>query len=231
MNHTLDPVKEAIVKADLSAEEIHVVIATGGSARFYFVQEKLKSYFPKAKILRSTNPQETISKGLALSQSPINTFSFHPGTSGPEIIAGEDGEKAEAQTGEQQTRGKKSIFLRILFGFLACLGLVVVTLFIVGSFVDYPKETLSSEMSVSAILHEGWFSDNIILGNKSKNDWTRVLVTITVHHKNRILSEEKMFTRLPAEEKVKIGISTPDKGTNIDVTVKSDQGTCKVRLR
>lgn len=61
-----EPLWDAMSGASLSPSDIDIVILTGGSGRFYFAREKLKQMFPKARILRSANPQEAVSKGLAL---------------------------------------------------------------------------------------------------------------------------------------------------------------------
>lgn len=61
-----EPLWDALSGASLGASDIDIVILTGGSGRFYFAREKLKEMFPNAQILRSANPQEAVSKGLAL---------------------------------------------------------------------------------------------------------------------------------------------------------------------
>lgn len=61
-----EPLWDAMSGASLDASDIDIVILTGGSGRFYFAREKLKEMFPNAQILRSANPQEAVSKGLAL---------------------------------------------------------------------------------------------------------------------------------------------------------------------
>lgn len=61
-----NPVWDALSSASLSPSDIDIVVMTGGSGRFYFVRKYLNEIFPQAMILRSVNPQETVSKGLAL---------------------------------------------------------------------------------------------------------------------------------------------------------------------
>lgn len=61
-----EPVWDALSSASLNPADINIVILTGGSGRFYFARSYLKDIFQDVLILRSANPQEAVSKGLAL---------------------------------------------------------------------------------------------------------------------------------------------------------------------
>ena len=66
LNDFAEPIRDVLDKASIHAKKINMVISTGGSSRFYFVPEKLREIFPDAIFLRSTHPQECVSKGLSL---------------------------------------------------------------------------------------------------------------------------------------------------------------------
>lgn len=60
---------EGYVRFKISMQDIDRVILTGGSARWYFVQEFVDSIFGREISIISKNPELTISKGLALAQT------------------------------------------------------------------------------------------------------------------------------------------------------------------
>ncbi|HOU00026.1 MAG TPA: Hsp70 family protein [Anaerolineaceae bacterium] len=58
--------RDGFVQSQVSLRDIDRVILTGGSARWYFVQEAANSFFGREACIISENPELTIAKGLAL---------------------------------------------------------------------------------------------------------------------------------------------------------------------
>ena len=58
--------RDGFLQSKLSLRDIDRVILTGGSARWYFVQEAANSFFGREACIISENPELTIAKGLAL---------------------------------------------------------------------------------------------------------------------------------------------------------------------
>ena len=65
IDRTLEPCKQALVDAKLSASDIDEVILVGGSTRIPLVQEKVTSFFGKSAN-RSVNPDEVVAMGAAI---------------------------------------------------------------------------------------------------------------------------------------------------------------------
>jgi len=65
---------EGFLRFRISLKEIDKVILTGGSARWYFVQEFVDSFFGREASLISKNPELTISRGLALAQTEFMKY-------------------------------------------------------------------------------------------------------------------------------------------------------------
>lgn len=66
MDQFLTPVSSTLQQTGFPAKDIFLAIATGGSARLYFVDGMLRKALPNSTYLRSNNPQEVIAKGLAI---------------------------------------------------------------------------------------------------------------------------------------------------------------------
>jgi len=65
----IEPIEDALRKAQLEKETIKKVIIAGGSARLYYVFPKLKEFFQELNeddFIKCSNPQEVITKGIAL---------------------------------------------------------------------------------------------------------------------------------------------------------------------
>ena len=61
------PLDNAIADAELTTQDIEVVIMVGGSSRIKAVQEYVKNYFGRHDILNFTgNPDEAISRGACI---------------------------------------------------------------------------------------------------------------------------------------------------------------------
>lgn len=58
--------ENGIHSSGLAPEDIRRIILSGGSSRWYFVEEIIREYFKDAVIIRSALPEQTIAKGLAL---------------------------------------------------------------------------------------------------------------------------------------------------------------------
>jgi molecular chaperone DnaK len=65
IDRTLNPCKQALADAKLSASDIDEVILVGGSTRIPLVQEKVTSFFGKSAN-RSVNPDEVVAMGAAI---------------------------------------------------------------------------------------------------------------------------------------------------------------------
>lgn len=61
--------REGFVRSHVSLRDIDRVILTGGSARWYFIQEAANSFFGHEACIISENPELTIAKGLALART------------------------------------------------------------------------------------------------------------------------------------------------------------------
>ncbi len=61
-----EPIESALRKAGIKIDEIDMSIVAGGAGRFYYIRGKIKDAFPDSLKIQSTNPQEVISKGLAI---------------------------------------------------------------------------------------------------------------------------------------------------------------------
>ncbi len=89
--------RRAIAKFALSAESIGVVIITGGGASWYFVESTSKQLFPDAPVLIGSEPDEAISKGLAL--PPLFAADFMQPERGDDIFVTVSMTSAEAKNG------------------------------------------------------------------------------------------------------------------------------------
>lgn len=61
-----EPLWEALSKAFLQPEDIDTIFFVGAGAQLWCVREKIETLFPNARIFWSSNPQETVARGLAL---------------------------------------------------------------------------------------------------------------------------------------------------------------------
>ena len=85
-----EPVDAALLKSGIGKNEIDVVITAGGSGRLHYVREKIKSAFPDSLKIQSTNPQEVISKGLAIFGRVKEIGDAPEAAQGGELIIRED---------------------------------------------------------------------------------------------------------------------------------------------
>lgn len=60
------PINKLFENCSIKKEEVDISILAGGSARFHFVYPLIEDAFPNDTVYQSTNPQEVVSKGLAL---------------------------------------------------------------------------------------------------------------------------------------------------------------------
>jgi hypothetical protein len=71
-------IEKGLHEGGLSPQSFKRIILSGGSSRWYFVEDKLRNYFKDAEIVRSTLPEQTISKGLALYMADPNLVLTKP---------------------------------------------------------------------------------------------------------------------------------------------------------
>jgi molecular chaperone DnaK (HSP70) len=62
----LEPIKQCLLEAKLTAERIDKVVLVGGMSHMKQVQNLLKEYFPKTELDMRTNPDEAIAHGAAI---------------------------------------------------------------------------------------------------------------------------------------------------------------------
>lgn len=236
-----EPLEEAIDRAGLCSNDIAHVIVTGGSGRFYFVQEMLKRHFPESDIVQSINPQETVSKGLALSARPRGVSSPPSSASDPQNRLVPDKWQEESQSGKSQKKSRDTGSRRLLHSFkLLCgavgfVAIVLIVLIVLLLSLGGPKGTASAGFSVSAKLDKaGWWclglcSDEVILHNDSTQDLTQVWVRIRGHNGKELA--EDSFKRIPAANEVEVKIPSCDEKAGIDAVVKCDQGSLTVPVQ
>ncbi len=109
-----EPIDAALLKSGIGKNEIDVVITAGGSGRLHYVREKIKSAFPDSLKIQSTNPQEVISKGLAIFGRVKEIGDVPETTQGGELIIRDDpgppakrDELRESPPEEEKKKGKK----------------------------------------------------------------------------------------------------------------------------
>jgi molecular chaperone DnaK len=66
IEHFSTLIAKGLRESGLSPSSFRRVILSGGSSRWYFVENKLREYFKEAEIIRSALPEQAISKGLSL---------------------------------------------------------------------------------------------------------------------------------------------------------------------
>ena len=71
VDQTIDPVKQALSDAKLTANDIHQVLLVGGSTRIPAVQEAVKSLLGKEPN-KSVNPDEVVAMGAAIQGAVLN---------------------------------------------------------------------------------------------------------------------------------------------------------------
>lgn len=99
----LAPVKAILQKTGFALKDIDYVIATGGSARLYFVDSSLQNAFPYSQYLRSKNPQEVIAKGLALFASKGEKVRRAARIAEDEVVPDVEAVPAALRSGNQKT--------------------------------------------------------------------------------------------------------------------------------
>ena len=92
-NNIFMPIKSAIDKANIDAEEIDYVLLIGGSAQNPYIQEVIHEYFSESDILVPRDLQTHVSRGAAIHSLLVNSLGksiIEPITSEPIIIITKD---------------------------------------------------------------------------------------------------------------------------------------------
>lgn len=151
-----EPIDAALLKSGIEKSGIDAVITAGGSGRLYYVKERIKNIFPDSLKIQSTNPQEVISKGLAIfgRVKEIGDASEVNQSGGELVIREEPGLPAErdgireipSEDGKKK-KGKKFGKLKFALAALVILGLAgaVFTMLNQGKGKAAPEKTQQAE--------------------------------------------------------------------------------------